>query len=586
MQFVLLRRSEPGVGLQFVFDTDTCQEVLLGRDPGCHVALDPETDRIAGLFHARILPDPKSPSGLIVIDMSSRNGTFVDGVPVRGQAALKTNSSLLLGRLDSQLGPEFQVNIGESPWQPAVPPYTRELEAPPPDQFRPNAAPPPPSPYPAGVPYQAAPPPPSPYPAGVPYQAAPPPPSPYLAGVPHQAAPGGAGSEKWWDEQLPGVPSMRGPDSARASGLPRNVNVRESKFRWTRAVVGVISVVSVLLALWWIRQSQAPSVWTAQEIEQTYGNSILATELTWRLVDSPSGTQLYQWRPRLPFKPNDRRLSIFQGRDRASAFIRMPDGVIEPVLILGAGVGGNEPVGGHANGSAVAVHSGGFVLTDRRNATPWTLSYEWPQNSFPGILIDPQTKQVDVIDRLNQSWMPLRARAVMAGEPTVDELTLGALSPAAVTLEGHIEVYQARGRNSTIWLQANSAATSEGSQLAVAKVQTDRPPAEIRVPEADPPLLLGQRVFVLGFVGSGQSIQLKATEFQILKAETSSTNGPDEFAILSGGLFDLGQTGSAVFDSKGRLAGLLRVIPRNGDSLGEIVPIRQGRELVRADPAR
>jgi hypothetical protein len=231
----------------------------------------------------------------------------------------------------------------------------------------------------------------------------------------------------------------------------------------------------------------------------------------------------------------------------------------------------------------VAVNSGGFILTDRRNATPWTLPYEWPAGSFPGVLIDPKTKQVDVIGELNQTWMPLHARAVVSGEPTFENLNAGGLSPVPVTLGGHADVYRARLRNSTAWFPTSPAATSEGSELAVAKLQPSRPLTEVRVPEADPPLLLGQHVFVLGYTGAETSPQLRATEFQVLKAETASPGGADEFALLTGTLSGTNQTGSAVFDSKGHLAGLLRVFSRNKEYLGEIVPIREGRELVRPE---
>jgi len=576
VQFALLRRSDPGAGLVFTFDTETCDEVLLGRDPRCHVSLDPGMDSVAAIFHARIVPDPRYPSGLVVIDMNSPNGTFVDGVLVRGQAVLSTNSTLLLGRANGQTGPEFLVNIGEAPWHPPPPNQARRPEGappPPPDPFRYEAAPPPPPPEPFR--YDAAAPP-LPGPAPEPFRA---------ASAPQPA------SGKWWDDKLPGVPSMQqAPNGVSVPGLPRNVNVRESGIRPMTLAVAGISILALVGALLWMRESRSPSVWTAPEIEQAYGNSILATDLRWKLVDNATGRAVYQWRPLLPFKPGDPRRAIFQGKDRAAVFVRMPDDSVEPVLILASPNSTSEanepPTGGKTSGSAVAVNSGGFILTDRRNATPWTLPYEWPAGSFPGILIDPKTKQVDVIGELSQTWMPLHARAVVSGEPTFENLTAGGLSPVPVTLGGRADVYRARLRNSTAGFPISPAATSEDSELAVAKLQPNRPLTEVRVPEADPPLLLGQHVFVLGYTGAEANSQLRATEFQVLKAETASLGGSDEFALLTGTLSGTNQTGSAVFDSKGHLAGLLRVVLRNKEYLGEIVPIREGRELVRPEGAK
>lgn len=388
------------------------------------------------------------------------------------------------------------------------------------------------------------------------------------------------------EDKLPGVESIQqAAQRAGNSGLPKHVDVRESKFRLRAAVIVAVSAIAVLFALYLIRQRE-PSTWSAPAIEEAYGNSILATELSWKLVDSGSGKQAFLWHPRLPFKPNDHRVAIFKGKERALVFVRMPDGGIEPVLVLASGAPDGQPAGGTTNGSAVAVDSGGFVLTGLRNAAPWTLPYEWGPGSFPAILIDPQTKQIDVIDRLTQNWMPLHARAVVSAPPTVEGLAGGSLSPVSVVLEGRSDLYRARLRDTTSWFPANPAATSEGSPLAVAKLQTNQSLAEVRIPEADPPLPLGQRVFVIGYIGPPESAQLKAAEFQVLKAETTSANGSDEFPLLAGSFSGIGQDGSAVFDSKGRLAGLLRVIVSNGGYQGEIVPIRNGRQLVRSDGTR
>jgi hypothetical protein len=558
----------------FEFDTSTSPEVLIGRDDKCQVPLDPKLDTIAGILHARIERNPNSPSALLITDLNTRNGTYVNGVRVRGQADLPPNSSVVLGSRDGRSGPEFLVTIGETAWEipaPAYPAGTRAVE---PDPYQyPPPPPPPPNPHRYDPP---------PAPAAAPY---PPPPEPAPApAAPFAAAPARAGSRNWWEGQLPGVPSMQQSGTGATPGLPRPVNVQETRLGWPM-ILGIVGVlVTLMVAVLWIR-GLGPSTWDARTVEQTYSKSVFATELSWKLVDSASGTQVYHWRPALPFAAGDRRRTVFRGRERALAFIRMPNGDIEPILRLGPGSPGNEPAGGRAAGSAVVVHSGGFALTDRRNAAPWSLPYEWPADAFPAILIDPKTRQVEPLDRLDHTWIPIHARAVVTGEPTVENVSAGALSPVPLVLDGHIETFRARAGGAAGWFPATAAAVSENSDMAVARLQSASPLPEIHIPAADPALLLGERVFVLGFDPAAPNGQPKAAEMQVLKAETSGPNGV-ELPLLSGSVSDFGRTGSAVFDSKGRLAGLLRVSLRRGTWQPEVVPIRQGRDLVRSDAGR
>src|SRR5271154_211454 len=66
--------------------------LLLGRDPGCDQPLD---DPLVSWHHARIT---KSGTALYVEDLSSLNGTFVDGVPVSGRVEVKVGQEIELGK--------------------------------------------------------------------------------------------------------------------------------------------------------------------------------------------------------------------------------------------------------------------------------------------------------------------------------------------------------------------------------------------------------------------------------------------------------------------------------------------------------
>lgn len=65
--------------------------IVVGRDCAGEVLLDQEVSR----EHLRMVP---SPTALSVVDLDSRNGTTLNGVPLTGRAALSPGDVLRLGR--------------------------------------------------------------------------------------------------------------------------------------------------------------------------------------------------------------------------------------------------------------------------------------------------------------------------------------------------------------------------------------------------------------------------------------------------------------------------------------------------------
>ncbi len=82
------------------------QELILGRAPSAAVRFDPRHDPTVGRYHARIVPGD-GPSGLLIDDLRSRNGTWLNGVRVSGPTVLHTGDTVRLG----VTGPEFELSI-------------------------------------------------------------------------------------------------------------------------------------------------------------------------------------------------------------------------------------------------------------------------------------------------------------------------------------------------------------------------------------------------------------------------------------------------------------------------------------------
>jgi hypothetical protein len=79
------------------------QEVIFGRDRECHVRYD-ETDDLVSRKHFKIVIAGEQPSRYMVVDLGSRNGTFVNRQRVFGSALLLPGGRVQLGAG----GPEFE----------------------------------------------------------------------------------------------------------------------------------------------------------------------------------------------------------------------------------------------------------------------------------------------------------------------------------------------------------------------------------------------------------------------------------------------------------------------------------------------
>ena len=89
------------------FPLDRLPELLLGRDPSSTVRFDPDRDDVVGRRHARIVQDPRDRRRYTVVDLRSRNGTFLNKVRVLDPMPLTPGDVIQLGAG----GPEIEFDI-------------------------------------------------------------------------------------------------------------------------------------------------------------------------------------------------------------------------------------------------------------------------------------------------------------------------------------------------------------------------------------------------------------------------------------------------------------------------------------------
>jgi outer membrane murein-binding lipoprotein Lpp len=89
----------------------TVNEILIGRDPDAAVCFDPSREDLVSRLHVKIVRDPESPNDFAIVDLQSRNGTFLNRQRVYNPARLSHNDVIQLG----PAGPEFRFELDPPP---------------------------------------------------------------------------------------------------------------------------------------------------------------------------------------------------------------------------------------------------------------------------------------------------------------------------------------------------------------------------------------------------------------------------------------------------------------------------------------
>ena len=103
---IVLRRLRPGDSVADEFPIATLIDLTLGRDPTCQIRFD-DKDEAVGRRHAKISVKQRDPLQIVLTDLASRNGTFVNGHQIQGEVTLTPGDKVQLGTG----GPVFQFEI-------------------------------------------------------------------------------------------------------------------------------------------------------------------------------------------------------------------------------------------------------------------------------------------------------------------------------------------------------------------------------------------------------------------------------------------------------------------------------------------
>lgn len=120
MERILIRHlSGARAGQVDEFVAAQTNEILVGRDPDAAVCFDPSREDLVSRQHVKIVRDPESPNEFAIVDLQSRNGTFLNRQRVYAPARLAHNDVIQLG----PAGPEFRFEIDPPPFAVTTSPH-------------------------------------------------------------------------------------------------------------------------------------------------------------------------------------------------------------------------------------------------------------------------------------------------------------------------------------------------------------------------------------------------------------------------------------------------------------------------------
>src|SRR5437867_675853 len=97
------------------------RELIVGRDPTAQVRFDPDRDDLVSRQHLKIVADPNVPNAFQVVDLQSRNGTYLNRQRVFGSQRVSSGDVIQLG----PGGPEIRFELDPPP-PPSAAMLTRE----------------------------------------------------------------------------------------------------------------------------------------------------------------------------------------------------------------------------------------------------------------------------------------------------------------------------------------------------------------------------------------------------------------------------------------------------------------------------
>lgn len=531
-------------------------EVLIGRESNSQIRFDADRDDLVSRNHARITRDPVDPTGFLITDLESRNGTFINRQRIYGATHLQHGDRVQLG----PSGPEFTFEIDPPP---AMRP-TRLADSMPPPPTREATV---------GMPGTAVPPgmadprysPDAPRPVGRATVER-------LVGAVSSQMKGESRRTMWtavigilvvlvavagyfaWNRQQQIIQARAAEQqrsqlqadfdrqkdaervalerldklaqliaSNRSNKSPESQKLNEqleaelqqAKIDLANSKAGQQADADKIAKLPRLTTEpnrppqQPPIVIPAEQIHAENARSVILIEAAWKVTDAGTGGQIY-----LYHHPNDLGACPDAAKSEYLPMFVDDGGALTPVLSTLPNGGNNTPIVGTESGSGFIVGGAGFFLTNRHVLAPWRAT--WNVGSFTKKTMGLKVKNNSIVGCIPASdfpadWVPAEGSKMVvdkmesAVSPQTGMVTTSTYSdrlkynPLKTSVQGEA-VFNVTFAKTTQRYLATSVALSEKHDVALGKVDLPGGGQGVTLsPESEDAVKPGQTVVVMGY---------------------------------------------------------------------------------------
>ncbi len=204
-------------------------------------------------------------------------------------------------------------------------------------------------------------------------------------------------------------------------------------------------------------------------------NCLANLEVGWMLLDARSGRQLRQVyiENSKADKGGGTSLLVPNAGRSLPLFVLLNNNRLQPVLTLSDNVS-YRPIGGIYRNPGVLASADGLILTSRRIAAPWAAPYEWPSDTAAGVVakFDKRLKLVNtgaIARRQFPQWLPQESQFILADSLNAPSLHL---INSQVRLDGRTDYLTASLGSESRRVSARVVRASDRFDLAVIRMDT------------------------------------------------------------------------------------------------------------------